>query len=211
MSTTAAARVMARGRHIELRLWERDPAGRRAIEPDEAHEHGANYVQAGALIVLIGDEPPLEVHAGDSYVVPAGLGCSVSRYSSRPSSLRRSARRTARTNFRFVYLRTWLTQRPVGVVAPDVPESTLTAAAALDAIDEGVLVQDSETHVVYANRAAGELLGVDREDLRGRSELPTPSECLSESGEALPERWPSAEALRTGRPTASPRHGTHAP
>jgi PAS domain S-box-containing protein len=81
-----------------------------------------------------------------------------------------------------------------------VTESTLTAAAALDAIDEGVLVQDSETHVVYANRAAGELLGVDREELRGRSELPTPSECLSESGEALPERWPSAEALRTGRP-----------
>jgi PAS domain S-box-containing protein len=81
-----------------------------------------------------------------------------------------------------------------------VPESTLTAAAALDAIDEGVLVQDSETQVVYANRAAGELLGVDREELRGRSELPTPSECLSESGEALPERWPGADALRTGRP-----------
>jgi PAS domain S-box-containing protein len=81
-----------------------------------------------------------------------------------------------------------------------VPESTLTAAAALDAIDEGVLVQDSETQVVYANRAASELLGVDREELRGRSELPTPSECLSESGEALPERWPGADALRTGRP-----------
>jgi PAS domain S-box-containing protein len=81
-----------------------------------------------------------------------------------------------------------------------VPESTLTAAAALDAIDEGVLVQDAETQVVYANRAASELLGVDRDELRGRSELPTPSECLSESGEALPERWPGAEALRTGRP-----------
>lgn len=79
-------------------------------------------------------------------------------------------------------------------------ESTLTAAAALDAIDEGVLVQDADTHVVYANRAASELLGIDREQLRGRSELPTPSECLSESGEALPERWPGAEALRTGRP-----------
>ncbi|MGZ6671616.1 MAG: LuxR C-terminal-related transcriptional regulator [Solirubrobacteraceae bacterium] len=79
-------------------------------------------------------------------------------------------------------------------------ESTLTAAAALDAIDEGVLVQDSETQVVYANRAASELLGMDREELRGRSELPTPRECLSESGEALPERWPGAEALRTGRP-----------
>jgi PAS domain S-box-containing protein len=81
-----------------------------------------------------------------------------------------------------------------------VSESTLTAAAALDAIDEGVLVQDSETQVVYANRAASELLGVDREALRGRSELPTPCECLSESGEALPERWPGVDALRTGRP-----------
>jgi PAS domain S-box-containing protein len=81
-----------------------------------------------------------------------------------------------------------------------VSESTLTAAAALDAIDEGVLVQDAETQVVYANRAAGELLGVDREQLRGRSELPTPCECLSESGEALPERWPGVDALRTGRP-----------
>ena len=79
-------------------------------------------------------------------------------------------------------------------------DSTLTAAAALDAIDEGVLVQDSDTHVVYANRAAGELLGLDRDELRGRSELPTPCECLSESGEALPERWPGVDALRTGRP-----------
>jgi PAS domain S-box-containing protein len=81
-----------------------------------------------------------------------------------------------------------------------VPNSTLTAATALDAIDEGVLVQDSDTQVVYANRAAGELLGLDRDELRGRSELPTPCECLSESGETLPERWPGVDALRTGRP-----------
>ena len=71
MSTTAAARVMARGRHIELRLWERDPAGERAFGPDEAREHVA-YIQSGALIVSVGNGPPLEVHAGDSYVVPAG-------------------------------------------------------------------------------------------------------------------------------------------
>jgi DNA-binding CsgD family transcriptional regulator len=77
---------------------------------------------------------------------------------------------------------------------------TLTAATALDAIDEGVLVQDSETQVVYANRAAGELLGLDRDELRGRSELPTPCECLSETGETLPDRWPGVDALRTGRP-----------
>jgi quercetin dioxygenase-like cupin family protein len=71
MSTTAAARVMARGRHIELRLWERDPAGERAFAPDQAREHVA-YIQSGALIVSVGNGPPLEVHAGDSYVVPAG-------------------------------------------------------------------------------------------------------------------------------------------
>ena len=64
-----------------------------------------------------------------------------------------------------------------------MPDSTLTAATALDAIEEGVLVQDSGTQVVYANRAAGELLGLDRNELRGRFELPTPCECLSESGE----------------------------
>ena len=80
-----------------------------------------------------------------------------------------------------------------------MPDSTLTAAAALDAIEEGVLVQDSGTQVVYANRAAGELLGLDRDELRGRSELPTPCECLSESGETLPDRWPGVDALRTGR------------
>ena len=33
-------------------------------------------MQAGALIVLVGDDPPLEVHAGDSFVVPPGLGCT---------------------------------------------------------------------------------------------------------------------------------------
>ena len=73
MSTTAAPRVMARGRQIELRLWERDPAGERAFAPDEDHEHVC-YVQAGALILSIGEGLPIEVHAGDSYLVPPGLG-----------------------------------------------------------------------------------------------------------------------------------------
>jgi PAS domain S-box-containing protein len=81
-----------------------------------------------------------------------------------------------------------------------VPEPSLTAAAALDAIDEGVVVQDEGDNVVYANRAASELLGVDREELRRRSELPRPSKCLSETGEALADDWPAADALRTGRP-----------
>jgi PAS domain S-box-containing protein len=71
----------------------------------------------------------------------------------------------------------------------------------LDAIEEGVLVQDAGDNVVYANRAASELLGVDRDALRGSSELPAPCECLSEAGEALDDdSWPGQDALRTGRP-----------
>jgi PAS domain S-box-containing protein len=71
----------------------------------------------------------------------------------------------------------------------------------LDAIEEGVVVQDAGDNVVYANRAASELLGVDREELRRRSELPKPCECLTENGEALDEEsWPGEDALRTGRP-----------
>jgi quercetin dioxygenase-like cupin family protein len=64
-------RLMARSRHVELRLWERDPAGDAVAEPDEDHDHLV-YVQSGALIVTIADHPPAEVHGGDSYVVPAG-------------------------------------------------------------------------------------------------------------------------------------------
>jgi DNA-binding CsgD family transcriptional regulator len=82
-----------------------------------------------------------------------------------------------------------------------VREATLTAAAALDAIEEGVLVQDAGDNVVYANRAARELLGVGRDELRGTAELPKPCECLSDSGEALDDDgWPGPDALRTGRP-----------
>ena len=83
-------------------------------------------------------------------------------------------------------------------------DSPITAAAALDAIDEGVLLQDAE-QIVYANRAAGELLGLDREALRGHAALGPPCECLTESGEPLPpEEWPVANALKTGKPQ-SPR------
>jgi mannose-6-phosphate isomerase-like protein (cupin superfamily) len=64
-------RLMASGRHVGLCLWERDPAGERRVAPDERNEHVA-YVESGALIVTIADDPPVEVHAGDSYVVPVG-------------------------------------------------------------------------------------------------------------------------------------------
>jgi quercetin dioxygenase-like cupin family protein len=64
-------RLMARGRRVALRRWERDPAGERSIPPDERNEHVA-YVESGVLIVTIADDPPAELHPGDSFVVPVG-------------------------------------------------------------------------------------------------------------------------------------------
>jgi quercetin dioxygenase-like cupin family protein len=67
-------RLMARGSQVELRLCELDPASEAAMPSDAEHDHLA-YVQEGALIVAIADDPPVELHAGDSYVVPAGARC----------------------------------------------------------------------------------------------------------------------------------------
>ena len=64
-------RLLARGRHVALRLWERQPGGETAPEHANPYEYVA-YVQSGALRLRIGDDPAVEVHAGDSYVVRAG-------------------------------------------------------------------------------------------------------------------------------------------
>ncbi|MEN3282800.1 MAG: EutQ-like cupin domain [Solirubrobacteraceae bacterium] len=71
---TVREQVVARCRHVELRVCERDPAGEAAAPPDAEHDHVA-YVQEGALIVSVAGSPPVELHAGDSYVVPAGERC----------------------------------------------------------------------------------------------------------------------------------------
>lgn len=82
-----------------------------------------------------------------------------------------------------------------------VPGSALTASAALDAIEEGILIHDARAQVLYANRAASELLGMGRDELRGQTDFPPNCECLSESGEPIgADQRPVASALRSGRP-----------
>jgi uncharacterized cupin superfamily protein len=71
---THGERLMARGRHVQMRLWERDPAGEAVTDLDSEQDHVV-YVQSGALIVTIAEDPPVEVHKGDSYIVPAGATC----------------------------------------------------------------------------------------------------------------------------------------
>lgn len=68
-------RLTTRASQVELRVCELDPAGEADMPLDDEHDR-VTYIQDGALIVAIGDEPPAELHAGDSYVVPAGERCA---------------------------------------------------------------------------------------------------------------------------------------
>ena len=64
-------RFLARGDRVALRKWEHEPAGERAPEHANPYEYAA-YLIEGAMRVRIGDAEPVELRAGDSYVVPAG-------------------------------------------------------------------------------------------------------------------------------------------
>jgi mannose-6-phosphate isomerase-like protein (cupin superfamily) len=70
---TRGERLLAAGRHVGLRIWERDPASERSVAPDPANERVA-YVASGVLVVAVAGDPPVEIRAGDSYVVPPGAG-----------------------------------------------------------------------------------------------------------------------------------------
>ena len=63
--------LLARGERLQLRKWEREPEGETAPEHSNPYEYVA-YLVEGAMRVRIGDAEPVELRAGDSYVVPAG-------------------------------------------------------------------------------------------------------------------------------------------
>ena len=63
--------LLARGERLQLRKWEHEPAGEAAPEHSNPYEYVA-YLVEGAMRVRIGDADPVELRAGDSYVVPAG-------------------------------------------------------------------------------------------------------------------------------------------
>lgn len=65
-------RLLAKTDRLQIRVWEREPAGETA--PPHANEYDyVAYVIAGSLRVRIGDEPEADVLAGDTYAVPAGV------------------------------------------------------------------------------------------------------------------------------------------
>src|SRR5262249_33886464 len=73
--------------------------------------------------------------------------------------------------------------------------------AVVDAMAEGLLVQDRDGAVVEANRAACALFGAPCEQLLGRSLFELNWAFLGEDGAPLPrDQHPTRAVLRTGRP-----------
>lgn len=67
--------LLARTPKVALRLWEGEEAGE--TNPEHANDYDyVAYVLSGALRVTVGDASPVEVRAGDSYAVPAGVSYS---------------------------------------------------------------------------------------------------------------------------------------
>lgn len=64
-------RLLAAGGQVALRVWEHEPAGETSSEHANEYEYVA-YVTDGLMRVRIGDDEPVEIGVGDSYVVPAG-------------------------------------------------------------------------------------------------------------------------------------------
>lgn len=56
---------------LRLRLWEGEDAGETAPEHTNDYDYVA-YLIAGRMEVRIGGGEPRELHAGDTYAVPAG-------------------------------------------------------------------------------------------------------------------------------------------
>ena len=64
--------LLARTPKVALRLWEGEDAGEQNPEHSNSYDYVA-YVLSGALRVTVGEAEAVEVRAGDSYAVPAGV------------------------------------------------------------------------------------------------------------------------------------------
>ncbi len=70
----------------------------------------------------------------------------------------------------------------------------------LEALSEGVTIHDADGQMIYANRAAGEILGLERSELTSRSYDDPRWEITTLQGEPIPpHELPAASAVRDGR------------
>jgi len=72
----------------------------------------------------------------------------------------------------------------------------------MEAIPEGLIIQDADGRILMANREAQRLFGISMQEMQGRTIAELPLSFLRQDGTALPpEEFPSALVLRSGKPS----------
>ncbi|MEM9042661.1 MAG: PAS domain S-box protein, partial [Actinomycetota bacterium] len=90
--------------------------------------------------------------------------------------------------------------------------SERSKAAMLDALAEGLVVQNSSGQIVEWNQAATELLGLSADQLAGRSSVDPRWRAVRVDGSPWPgDTHPAMESLRTGEPVREQTMGVHRP
>lgn len=81
-----------------------------------------------------------------------------------------------------------------------------------DTMEEGVIVQDAQGHIVMCNPAAKSILGLTADQMRGRSTIHPAWPIVREDGSPFPsEMHPVVCALRTGEPQSNVMMGLQKP
>ena len=94
----------------------------------------------------------------------------------------------------------------------DLERSERSKATLLDALAEGLVVQDGDGRIIEWNRAATELLGLSADELAGRTSIDPRWRAVHVDGSPWAgEDHPAMQALRTGEPVCDRTMGVHRP
>ena len=92
------------------------------------------------------------------------------------------------------------TEIEVRLQSSERQQALRTSRERLEALSEGVTIHDADGQMIYANRAAEEILGLERSELTSRAYDDPEWEITNLDGEPLPsEDLPAARAIRDGR------------
>jgi PAS domain S-box-containing protein len=97
-------------------------------------------------------------------------------------------------------------------MSPDQGNSKEQFRTLFEAMEQGVVYQDTEGRIVEVNPAAERILGLSRDQIMGRTSLDPCWKTLREDGSELPgEQHPAMITLRTGQPVRNTVMGVHLP
>jgi len=82
----------------------------------------------------------------------------------------------------------------------------------IEALEEGIVLQDSTSRILASNSSAQNILGLSREQMEGRTSLDSRWRTIHEDGSPFPgQEHPIPQTLRTGQPQSNIVMGVHKP